>query len=161
MCFIVFDALLVMQLKTRKPIELFSIDPVKKGSTHMRAWSSKGFKYYILFVDDWSYYYWVIQMRAKSEATMCFIIEFINLVENQYNTCIKILRANNGEYCNTTLQNIWIQAYSTSTHVHIPRIKWKASTHTWYNLCSSWCWASSWILSCHSRSYHFFTIIYH
>jgi transposase InsO family protein len=52
------------------------------------------FRYFITFIDDYSRFSFVYCMRKRSEALHYFKL-FKNLVENQHNTKIKILRSDN------------------------------------------------------------------
>jgi transposase InsO family protein len=51
--------------------------------------------YFITFIDDFTRYGYVFFISHKSEALSCFI-KFINLVENQLDMKIRILRINQG-----------------------------------------------------------------
>jgi transposase InsO family protein len=51
--------------------------------------------YFITFIDDFTRYGYVFFISHKSEALSCFI-KFMNLVENQLDMKIKILRINQG-----------------------------------------------------------------
>ena len=60
--------------------------------------SPEGFKYYILFEDNYSRFCWLYPMKLKSEATQIFL-NFKKTAENLTNYKIKILQANwRGEY---------------------------------------------------------------
>lgn len=59
----------------------------------------KGLKYFISFIDDKSRYSYIYTMKVRSEAAEKFK-EYKSLVENQFNTSIKVLRTDNApEYC--------------------------------------------------------------
>lgn len=57
--------------------------------------SNQGFKYYAVFVDDYSRFSWFYPMRAKSEFVSIFIA-FQKMVENQFNTKIKVFQSDGG-----------------------------------------------------------------
>nr|KYP50444.1 Retrovirus-related Pol polyprotein from transposon TNT 1-94 [Cajanus cajan] len=57
--------------------------------------SVSGFKYYVLFLDDWSRFTWIYPLKQKSDVFQAFI-QFRNLVENQFNKRIKTLQCDGG-----------------------------------------------------------------
>jgi hypothetical protein len=62
--------------------------------------SINGMKYFVTFIDCFSRMTWVYVMKHKDEVLKCFQ-NFCALVENQFNTQVKILRTDNGiEYVN-------------------------------------------------------------
>lgn len=62
--------------------------------------SFQGFLYYVLFANDNSHFLFVYPMKHKSEVFKHFL-SYKLMVENQFNTIIKILRTDGGkEYCN-------------------------------------------------------------
>lgn len=66
----------------------------------MECNSIGGYKYFILFVDDFSRMTAIYFLKNKNEALKSFI-EYKTLVENQTNKKIKIIRSDNGrEFCN-------------------------------------------------------------
>ena len=65
--------------------------------------SYNGFKYYVIFIDDFSRATWIYLMKNKSEVFFHFQ-NFVNFIETQYNKKIKILRTDNGtEFINQNL----------------------------------------------------------
>ena len=54
-----------------------------------------GFKYFVLFIDDYSKNTWIYFLKAKDEVFDRFQ-EFRSLVENQTGRKIQVLRSNNG-----------------------------------------------------------------
>jgi hypothetical protein len=52
-------------------------------------------KYFLTIVDDFSRFIWVLLMVSKSQSRS-LLVSFINLVANQFNTMVKILRSDNG-----------------------------------------------------------------
>ncbi|KAG7578201.1 Integrase catalytic core [Arabidopsis thaliana x Arabidopsis arenosa] len=57
--------------------------------------SNQGFKFYAIFVDDYSRYSWFYPLKSKSEFVSVFI-SFQKLVENQLNTKIKVFQSDGG-----------------------------------------------------------------
>jgi hypothetical protein len=57
--------------------------------------SLHGYAYFLTAVDDHSRFTWTIMMKHKSEARK-HVMNFVNLIENQYNSKIKIIRSDNG-----------------------------------------------------------------
>jgi hypothetical protein len=60
-----------------------------------------GYKYYVLFVDDYSRYSWIYPLHAKFE-TFATFLKFKALVENQFSTTIKQLQSDGGGKYTTT-----------------------------------------------------------
>jgi Integrase core domain len=57
--------------------------------------SYNGFKYFVIFIDDFSRTTWIYLMKNKSEVFSHFQ-NFTNMIETQFNKNIKILRTDNG-----------------------------------------------------------------
>lgn len=57
--------------------------------------SSSGFKYYLQFLDDHSYYSWVFPLKNKNEAFKVFL-QFKTQVEKQFERNIKTLQSDWG-----------------------------------------------------------------
>ena len=57
--------------------------------------SYNGFKYFVIFIDDFSRLTYIYLLKQKGEIFSHFQ-DFSNLVENQYNTTIKVLRTDDG-----------------------------------------------------------------
>jgi hypothetical protein len=75
-----------------------SLSPLKL--IHTDIWTSPvmsitGYKYYIVFVDDFSRFTWIYPLHAKSETYEVFL-KFKLLVENQFSTTIKELQYDGG-----------------------------------------------------------------
>ena len=67
--------------------------------------SYNDFKYFVTFIDDFSRLTYLYLLKNKSEVFSHFQ-DFSNLIENQYNTRIKILRTDNGtEFVNQNFSN--------------------------------------------------------
>ena len=68
---------------------------------HLDIWgpfskiSINGHKYFLTILDDYSRYTWVILLKSKAEVQMN-IQNFVALVENQFDTKVKIMRSDNG-----------------------------------------------------------------
>ncbi|PKU86178.1 Retrovirus-related Pol polyprotein from transposon TNT 1-94 [Dendrobium catenatum] len=76
--------------------------------------SLQGYKYYIIFVDDFSRFSWLFPLTAKSEVPLIFV-RFQRLVERQFNAKIKIFRSDGGgEYTSKQFQSL----LATSGIVH-------------------------------------------
>ena len=75
----------------RSPFELVHINlwgPAPQNSVN-------GYKYYVLFVDHFTFFTWLYLLKNKSEVFSKFLI-FKALVENQFSTTIKTLRSDGG-----------------------------------------------------------------
>lgn len=67
--------------------------------------SCQGFKFYVLFVDDFSRYSWVFPIQHKSDVFQIFV-NFRTQIERFTSQNIKILRTDGGsEYLNSTFKN--------------------------------------------------------
>jgi len=67
---------------------------------HSDLWTSpipsmSGFKYYVIFVDDYSRYTWFYPLQNKSDVYSCFV-KFKVLVENQFSCQIRQLQTDGG-----------------------------------------------------------------
>ena len=66
--------------------------------------SHSQYKYFVTFIDDYSHFTWVYFLHAKSEVFDVFK-KFLNYVQNQFSTCIKVLRIDSrGEYVSAQFQ---------------------------------------------------------
>lgn len=81
---------------------------------HMDVWgpapipSNKGFRYYLLVIDDFSRYSWLFPVHYKSEVKQK-IAEFKSYVSTQFHTSIKIVRSDNGgEFVNHFLLHLFL-----------------------------------------------------
>ncbi|KAJ9564516.1 hypothetical protein OSB04_000482 [Centaurea solstitialis] len=84
---------LPFSLSTTKTSRVFEL-------IHSDLWSSpitslSGFKYYVLFLDDFSHFLWVFPLRAKSEVFSVFKT-FRAYVLNQFKTDIQLFQCDNG-----------------------------------------------------------------
>ena len=62
--------------------------PFSKSSIH-------GHRYFLTVLDDFSRYTWMVLLKSKSEGKT-HVQNFINLIENQFETKIKCIRSDNG-----------------------------------------------------------------
>ena len=62
--------------------------PFSKTSVH-------GHKYFLTILDDYSRYTWVVLLKSKAEVKLN-VQNFINLVENQFETKVKCIWSDNG-----------------------------------------------------------------
>jgi hypothetical protein len=78
---------------------------------HSDVWMSpvvsvSGFRYYVLFTDDYTRYTWIYPMRKKSEVFNHFN-NFITFIFNQFSTMVKILQSDGGkEYDNLSFRQL-------------------------------------------------------
>ncbi|KAJ9558152.1 hypothetical protein OSB04_012766 [Centaurea solstitialis] len=86
----------------------FSVSSTKTSRVfeliHSDLWTSpvtslSGFKYYVLFLDDFSHFLWVFPLRAKSEVFSTFKT-FRAYVLNQFKTDIQLFQCDNGREFN-------------------------------------------------------------
>ena len=62
------------------------------------------YKYFVTFIDDYSRFTWIYFLRSKNEVFSMFKT-FLAYIENQFHTCIKILRTDSGgEYISAAFQ---------------------------------------------------------
>lgn len=77
---------------------------------HTDVWTSpvpsvSGYKYYVIFIDDFSRFSWIYPLYAKSEVFDQFV-KFKLMVENQFSTTIKQLQSDGGgEYNSLQFQS--------------------------------------------------------
>ncbi|CAL9021646.1 unnamed protein product, partial [Prunus brigantina] len=71
--------------------------------------SSFGYRYYVLFTDDFSRYSWLYPMHRKNEVFSHFQT-FLAMVKNQFHTTVQILQSDNGtEYVNNAFSDLCSQ----------------------------------------------------
>ncbi|KAB2629407.1 hypothetical protein D8674_034202 [Pyrus ussuriensis x Pyrus communis] len=81
---------------------------------HSDVWMSpillvSGFRYYVLFTDDYTRYTWIYPMRNKSEVFTHFNT-FLTLIYNQFSTMVKIFQSDGGkEYDNLSFRTLCAQ----------------------------------------------------
>ncbi|KAI0492295.1 hypothetical protein KFK09_026565 [Dendrobium nobile] len=86
--------------RTRYPLELVHSDVWGPSPVS----SHQGFRYYIIFVDDFSRFIWLFPIMHKSDVTNTFI-QFVTFIERQTNRKIKIIRSDGGgEFVNNHFQ---------------------------------------------------------
>ena len=69
--------------------------------------SREGFKYYLLFLDDFSHFLWAIPLKFKSQVFEYFV-HLHTLAKTQFNISIKSFQCDNGrEFDNQQLHNIF------------------------------------------------------
>jgi Integrase core domain len=82
-----------------------------------------GFKYFILFIDDFSRATWLYLLKSKDEVFNC-LEEFLNSIETQYNGKLKIFRSDNGtEFVNNIFFNIFKKKrqHTSNTCINTPK----------------------------------------
>ncbi|CAA7059937.1 unnamed protein product [Microthlaspi erraticum] len=82
--------------------------------------SVKGFRYYVILIDNWSRFSWIYPLKLKSDFFSVFL-SFQKLVENQFNTKIGTFQSDGeGEFTSTQflahLQDSGIQHYMSCPH---------------------------------------------
>ncbi|GJV16592.1 ribonuclease H-like domain-containing protein [Tanacetum coccineum] len=105
--------------QTREPFPL-SVHKTKRlgDLVHLDVWgpyrvrSREGFKYFLTVVDDFTRALWVFLMQSKTKV-FDNILEFYNLVKNQFNTSVKIFRSDNGGLP----LNMWHESVLTATYL--------------------------------------------
>jgi hypothetical protein len=81
---------------------------------HTPIWTSpitsiSGYKYYVVFVDDYLRYTWLYPLKTKSEVYECFV-KFKLLVEKQFSSSIKQLQSDGGgEFTSSFFQSFLTQ----------------------------------------------------
>lgn len=81
---------------------------------HMDVWgpapipSVKGFRYYLLIIDDCTRYSWLFPLYYKSDVKTT-LAQFKAYVQNQFQTSVKTIRSDNGkEFVNHYLINLFL-----------------------------------------------------
>lgn len=81
---------------------------------HMDVWgpspipSNKGFRYYLLVIDDYTRYSWLFPLHYKSEVKHA-IANFKAYVSTQFHTIIQTVRSDNGgEFVNHFLLHLFL-----------------------------------------------------
>ncbi|KAM2607610.1 hypothetical protein TB2_036145 [Malus domestica] len=100
---------------TRKPLELVHTDvwgPSPTISVH-------GFRYYIIFVDDFTKYSWLFPLKYKSEAFAIFT-QFKSMIENLLSTKIVTLRSDSGGEFLSTQFSTFLRDHGISHQLSCP-----------------------------------------
>lgn len=77
---------------TTKPLELLHLDVWGPSSSP----TISGFQFYLVLVDDYSWYSWLYLLKNKSDVFIVFS-KFKVQVENQFSTTIKVIRSDGGD----------------------------------------------------------------
>ena len=89
--------------KSEKPFELIHSDVWGPAPIE----SFNGYKYYVIFIDDFSKTTWLYLLKHKSEVFSQFQ-DFYNFIENQFDAKIKIFRSDNEtEFVNHNFSNFF------------------------------------------------------
>ncbi|PKU87036.1 Retrovirus-related Pol polyprotein from transposon TNT 1-94 [Dendrobium catenatum] len=81
--------------------------------------SNQGFKFYVIFVDDYTRYTWIYPLRFKSDVFHTFV-NFKNQIENLTSQRIKKIRTDGGtEYVNSSFQN-YLLTHGISHQISCP-----------------------------------------
>ncbi|KAI3722068.1 hypothetical protein L2E82_33093 [Cichorium intybus] len=104
-------------LSTSKTSRVFEL-------VHSDLWTSpitslSGFKYYILFLDDFSHFLWVFPLRAKTDVFTVFC-NFRMYVKNQFKTDIQSLQCDNGREFDNTMFRAYLQSNGISIRFSCP-----------------------------------------
>lgn len=96
---------------------------------HLDVWdpvsiiSYDGFKYFVIFINDFSRATWLYLLKSKDEVFDCFQ-GFVNGIDNQYNGKIKIFWSNNEtEFVNIKFAHLFKEKWiiHQTTCIHIPK----------------------------------------
>ncbi|GJW60856.1 ribonuclease H-like domain-containing protein [Tanacetum coccineum] len=99
--------------KAKQTRETFPLSDHKSHNVgelvHLDLWgpykvsSKEGYKYFLTIVDDFSRAVWTFLMKSKTDVYEN-IVNFVNLIYNQFNKRIKVLRSDNGtEFVNKNM----------------------------------------------------------
>jgi len=95
----------IQPYKPSKPFSIIHSDvwgPNRTSTLSLKKW-------FITFIDDHSRVCWVYLLKGKSDVCQA-VKDFITMVQNQFQTNIKVFRGDNGkEYFNTILDDFFLQ----------------------------------------------------
>ncbi|GJR99898.1 ribonuclease H-like domain-containing protein [Tanacetum coccineum] len=99
--------------QTREPFSLSDHKSTKIGQlVHLDVWgpykitSRDGFRYFLTVVDDYSRAVWTYMLKGKDDVYDS-IVNFVNMLSNQFETNVKVFRSDNGsEFVNNRLQSL-------------------------------------------------------
>ena len=75
-------------------------------------YSIGGFRYFVVFVDDYTHYSWIFNMKHHLELLQVYS-NFVKIVETQFSKCIKIFQSDNAlEYTQCAFQVV-LHSYGT------------------------------------------------
>lgn len=96
---------------------------------HCGLWTSpipsfSGFNYYLVILDDYSYYSWTFPLRNKSD-TASTLQRFFSFIRTQFHLIIQCVQCDNdGEFLNTELcAFLYLNVSPTASPAHIPLLK--------------------------------------
>lgn len=99
--------------------------PFEKSNSISKLWgpmpilSSQHFKFYAIFVDDFSQFTWLYPLKRKSYFWECFI-EFQKLVENQIDKRINFFQSDSGAEFNSKASLSLLHNYSIQSQIFCP-----------------------------------------
>lgn len=78
--------------------------------------STEGYRYYIIFVDDYSHFTWFYPLKTKSDVSLV-LPAFLTFVQTQFSCKVKIFQSDGGtEFVNTRIRSLFME---NGTHHHI------------------------------------------
>ena len=83
------------------------------------AVTTSGYRYYIIFVDDYSRYCWLYPMKRRSDSLACFT-SFKNMGENQFNQRLKLFQCDGAKELVEGLFRSFLDANGISLRVSCP-----------------------------------------
>ncbi|GJX16570.1 putative RNA-directed DNA polymerase [Tanacetum coccineum] len=100
--------------QTREPFSLSDHKSTKiRQLVHLDVWgpykitSRDGFRYFLTVVDDYSRAVWTYMLKGKDDVYDS-IVNFVNMLSNQFETNVKVFRSDNGsEFVNNRLQSLF------------------------------------------------------
>jgi hypothetical protein len=92
---------------------------------HCDIWGSSptvttsGYRYYIIFIDDYSRYCWLYPMKRRSDSLACFT-SFKNMGENQFNQRLQLFQCDGAKELVEGIFCSFLDANSISLRVSCP-----------------------------------------
>ena len=81
--------------------------------------SLSNYRYYVIFIDDYTRFYWLFPLSTKPDVYSIFV-KFKILVEKQFNYTIKQFQSDNGgEYCSNIFKQ-FLSAIKICHHLSCP-----------------------------------------
>lgn len=115
---------LAFSLSTTKTSRVFEL--IHFDLWHDHVTSTSGFKYYILFLNEFSHFLWVFPLRAKSKVYFVFFAIFIFMLKNNLKLTFSlfsvIIDMNLTTIISSFIFNLMELLFASLVHIHIKKM---------------------------------------
>jgi transposase InsO family protein len=114
-----WGSMCVFLSKSLHPRPFFPFQLVHSDVWTSPIFSHSGYKYYIVFLDDFSHYVWTIPLRIKSDV-LPTVRAFIAYVHTQFRLPIVALQTDNGCEYDSTAMRLLLSSFGTQLRLSCP-----------------------------------------